>query len=166
MRKRLSSSGTALSSNQQRFVFAADFAFTTLANIADATITTTHAQTPDSYFMDDGERLTAVIRLPSNVPRERVAAADEALGLLDDDTGGGEPKLHVKVQEDGVRHAAQFRIRPSETVGALLAGYCRQRGLDVASVTLQFDGVALAPNATLADCGIEDDDIIDAVVRQ
>lgn len=158
-----------MSSNQQRFVAAAaDFAFiTTLVNITDVlTITTTHAQTPDSYFMDDGERLTAVIRLPSNVPRERVAAADEALGLLDDDTGGGEPKLHVKVQEDGVRHAAQFRIRPSETVGALLAGYCRQRGLDVASVTLQFDGVALAPNATLADCGIEDDDIIDAVVRQ
>ena len=108
--------------------------------------------------MDDGEKLTAVIRLPSSVSPDH-----EALGGLGAD--GGAHKIHVKVQQDGVKHAARFRISPTDTVHALLAGYCRRTGQDPAAVTLRFDGEAMAPARTLADYDIEDDYVIDAVVR-
>lgn len=115
--------------------------------------------------MDDGEKLTAVIRLPSSVSPDH-----EALGGLDGDgdelgADGGAHKIHVKVQQDGVKHAARFRISPTDTVHALLAGYCRRTGQDPAAVTLRFDGEAMAPARTLADYDIEDDYVIDAVVR-
>ena len=125
--------------------------------------------------MGDGEKLTAVIRLPESVSRSQPAATTNRLadgdGADNDDdddelgAAGGAHKIHVKVQQDGVRHAARFRISAAEPVQALLAGYCRRAGLDPAAVTLRFDGAALAPSRPLAAYAIEDEDVIDAVVR-
>lgn len=126
--------------------------------------------------MDDGERLTAVIRLPREqalpvLPGTTTGAAGAEPAPADDDgdelgAAGAAHKIHVKVQQDGVRHAARFRVCAAETtVQTLLAAYCRRARLDPAAVTLRFDGAALRRDRTLADCDIEDDDVIDAVVR-
>lgn len=121
--------------------------------------------------MDDTEELSLVIRVPDSGADEPALSSGGGSGDVAGGDGGdgGAPdvqKIFIKVQQEGKKHPMKANISPASTVESLVRAYCAKHELDPRCVVLQFDGLSMAPSKTLADYGIEDEDVIDAVVKR
>jgi len=124
-------------------------------------ITLKSTDTPETYFMGEIEKLNAVIRLPDDEVQSDIEDKKE-----DEQPQQQEEVICIKVQKDGMKHPATFRISPNKTVDTLLQGFCKKFGFSPDSIVLQFDGETMDRNKTLNDYGIESDDLIDAVEKK
>ncbi|KAJ3134535.1 hypothetical protein HK100_003495 [Physocladia obscura] len=55
----------------------------------------------------------------------------------------------------------KMRVKKSTTVGSMINAYLKKSGVVSAKMRLEFDHETLDADATVEDCGIEDDDMID-----
>lgn len=59
-----------------------------------------------------------------------------------------------------------FRIRRGTQLKKLIDAYCKKQGISRGSVRFLFDGSPIDESKTPEDLGMEDDDVIDAMVEQ
>ena len=134
--------------------------------------------------MDDTEELSLVVRVPDSGADDQAASSAGINSSSGDAATGGSSgagdgsavgtggaaqdvqKIFIKVQQEGKKHPMKASISPGSTVESLVRVYCAKHELDPQCVVLQFDGLSMAPSKTLADYGIEDEDVIDAVVKK
>jgi len=78
---------------------------------------------------------------------------------------GDKEHLHVKVRSPHGQEVF-FRIRRTTNLQKLMTAYCNRLGLPPDGVRFLFDGDRIRGDQTPKDIGLEDSDIIDAMVRQ
>lgn len=59
-----------------------------------------------------------------------------------------------------------FKIKKGTQLKKLIDAYCKKQGITRASVRFLFDGSPIDESKTPEDLGMEDDDVIDAMVEQ
>lgn len=59
-----------------------------------------------------------------------------------------------------------FRIRRGTLLKKLIDAYCKKQGISRGSVRFLFDGAPIDESKSPEDLGMEDDDVIDAMVEQ
>ncbi len=59
-----------------------------------------------------------------------------------------------------------FKVRSNVRVGKIFAAYCNRKAVAQSSVRFLFDGQRLDESKTLEELGIENDDVIDALLQQ
>lgn len=59
-----------------------------------------------------------------------------------------------------------FKIKKGTLLKKLIDAYCKKQGITRASVRFLFDGSPIDEGKTPEDLGMEDDDVIDAMVEQ
>jgi len=59
-----------------------------------------------------------------------------------------------------------FKIKPTTPMKKLMGAYCARASVSAASMRFLYDGTRLKEDATAQDMGIEDGDIIDAMLNQ
>lgn len=59
-----------------------------------------------------------------------------------------------------------FKIKSGTQIKKLIDAYCKKQGISRGSVRFLFDGSPIDENKTPEDLGMEDDDVIDAMVEQ
>jgi len=59
-----------------------------------------------------------------------------------------------------------FRLKKTTKMRSLINAFCKNKGLQEGSVRFSFDGQRLDGSSTVEDVGLEDNDIIDAMVEQ
>jgi len=75
------------------------------------------------------------------------------------------PKVQLKVVNmDGTE--IYFQIKKTTKMGKLMTAYCKKQGLVPGSVRFTFDGNRVGTETTPNDLGMDDGDIIDAMVEQ
>ncbi len=75
------------------------------------------------------------------------------------------PHINIKVvNADGAE--VFFKIKPSTTLKKLMEAFCQRLGLQFTSVRFSFDGNRISPEHTAAQLGMEEGDVIDAMVEQ
>jgi len=77
-----------------------------------------------------------------------------------------ETKLSLKLHRAG--ESATMEIAPTATFASLVERYCAEHGggtFAPGQVRLVFDGEDLAPSQTPAGCELEDDDLIDVIIK-
>ncbi|KAK7201867.1 small ubiquitin protein [Novymonas esmeraldas] len=90
---------------------------------------------------------------PAPVKAEAVAAAASAQQI----------SLKV-VNADGAEMF--FKIKRGTQLKKLIDAYCKKQGISRGSVRFLFDGAPIDESKTPEDLGMEDDDVIDAMVEQ
>jgi small ubiquitin-related modifier len=81
-----------------------------------------------------------------------------------------EPKQEIAqvslkvVNADGAE--MYFKIKRGTQMKKLMDAYCKRQGVNRTSVRFLFDGSPIDENKTPDDLGMEDDDVIDAMVEQ
>eukprot|EP01027_Heterolobosea_sp_BB2_P003179 GEZU01004825.1.p1 GENE.GEZU01004825.1~~GEZU01004825.1.p1 ORF type:complete len:102 (-),score=19.08 GEZU01004825.1:43-348(-) len=83
----------------------------------------------------------------------------------DDATTETKENISIKVA-NSEGHETIFRIKRSTPMGKLMDAYCKRQGLNMNSVRFNFDGVRIAPAQTARELGLEEEDVIDAMVEQ
>lgn len=94
--------------------------------------------------------------------------------MADQDPGANVPEKEVKaevpqvslkvVNADGAE--MYFKIKRGTQLKKLMDAYCKKQGIQRTSVRFLFDGAPIDENKTPDDIGMEDDDVIDAMVEQ
>jgi small ubiquitin-related modifier len=75
------------------------------------------------------------------------------------------PQVSLKVvNADGAE--MYFKIKRGTQLKKLMDAYCKKQGISRSSVRFLFDGSPIDENKTPDDIGMEDDDVIDAMVEQ
>lgn len=75
------------------------------------------------------------------------------------------PQVSLKVvNADGAE--MYFKIKRGTQLKKLMDAYCKKQGISRTSVRFLFDGSMIDENKTPDDLGMEDDDVIDAMVEQ
>ncbi|KAH8607080.1 putative Ubiquitin 2 like Rad60 SUMO like Ubiquitin family [Trypanosoma vivax] len=75
------------------------------------------------------------------------------------------PLVSIKVvNADGAEMF--FRIKNRTPLKKLIDAYCKKQGISRGSVRFLFDGSPIDESKTPEDMGMEDDDVIDAMVEQ
>jgi small ubiquitin-related modifier len=75
------------------------------------------------------------------------------------------PQVSLKVvNADGAE--MYFKIKRGTQLKKLMDAYCKKQGISRQSVRFLFDGSPIDENKTPDDIGMEDDDVIDAMVEQ
>ncbi|KEG12684.1 small ubiquitin protein [Trypanosoma grayi] len=75
------------------------------------------------------------------------------------------PLVSIKVvNADGAEMF--FKIKTGTQLKKLIDAYCKKQGISRSSVRFLFDGSPIDESKTPADLGMEDDDVIDAMVEQ
>ncbi|KAH9584164.1 Rad60/SUMO-like domain [Trypanosoma melophagium] len=75
------------------------------------------------------------------------------------------PVISIKVvNADGAEMF--FRIKAATQLKKLIDAYCKKQGISRSSVRFLFDGSPIDESKTPKDLGMEDDDVIDAMVEQ
>ncbi|KAG5485775.1 hypothetical protein LSCM1_07187 [Leishmania martiniquensis] len=59
-----------------------------------------------------------------------------------------------------------FKIKRGTQLKKLIDAYCKKQGISRGSVRFLFDGAPIDDSKTPEDLGMEDDDVIDAMVEQ
>ena len=59
-----------------------------------------------------------------------------------------------------------FKIKRGTQLKKLIDAYCKKQGISRGSVRFLFDGAPIDESKTPEDLGMEDDDVIDAMVEQ
>jgi small ubiquitin-related modifier len=59
-----------------------------------------------------------------------------------------------------------FKVKSSTLVKKVLASFCEHEGINAADVRFMFNGERLNPEDTVKLAGLEDGDVIDAMVMQ
>ncbi|KAK9814255.1 hypothetical protein WJX72_003009 [[Myrmecia] bisecta] len=78
--------------------------------------------------------------------------------------GGSETiQLKVKDQTGGEVH---FKVKTTTKFEKIMQAYCQKKSIDMAGMRFLFEGTRINNTSTPADLGMEDDDIIDAVMEQ
>lgn len=75
------------------------------------------------------------------------------------------PQVSLKViNADGAEMF--FKIKKATQLKKLIDAYCKKQGIGRASVRFLYDGEPIDESRTPEDLGMEDDDVIDAMVEQ
>jgi Ubiquitin-2 like Rad60 SUMO-like len=119
-----------------------------------------HMQSPADVDMEDGDIVDAMHAVPAPLRPSGTAANLGTFGDDDDDDG----RFTVFVQQSS-GDKQQFRMLPSDPFSKLAAAFCRKNALAEADVELHFDGEALAGRSTPEDVDMDDEDVVDAVVK-
>jgi small ubiquitin-related modifier len=73
--------------------------------------------------------------------------------------------LNLKVKaQDGTE--VYFKVKKTTKLKKLMNAYCNRVGKDIGSIRFLFDGERIEPESTPAEMGMEDEDVIDAMVEQ
>ncbi len=83
--------------------------------------------------------------------------------MADEKPGNEHLSLKVKAQ-DG--NEVFFKVKRTTQFHKVMGAYCKKVGADMESVRFLFDGQRLQPNQTPQEVGMEDEDVIDAMVMQ
>jgi small ubiquitin-related modifier len=59
-----------------------------------------------------------------------------------------------------------FKIRENTPLGKLFAAYCGKKGISPNSIRFLYDGQRLTETSTPKSMGMENDDVIDALIQQ
>jgi small ubiquitin-related modifier len=86
-----------------------------------------------------------------NAPPEAEAADPDRISLRVVSQDGGE---------------VFFKIRKSTPLGKLMSAYCDRKGQSPSSIRFLFDGQRVNDSDTPKTLGMEDDDVIDALLQQ
>lgn len=90
-----------------------------------------------------------------------------AAGTGEEAPAAGEPRIRIKVQLEESKTVHKFLILRSDPIKKLVDGFRRKAELlEKVHLVLKFDGETLDPAKSLEECGIEDDDQVDAVVSK
>ena len=60
---------------------------------------------------------------------------------------------------------AKYRINKTDPLQKLLDAFCAKTSTDISRVRLMFDGDILPPNSSAEDHDLEDDDVLDVLIR-
>ncbi|ONI14348.1 hypothetical protein PRUPE_4G277000 [Prunus persica] len=93
-----------------------------------------------------------------NTEKRKTLALKMSGGRSDEDT----VRLKVQFNKDGVQ--TFFRVKRSTKLQKLMEAFCKNRSLDPKSIEFTFDSVRLEKNKTPEQLGMEDGDLIDALV--
>eukprot|EP01120_Amphizonella_sp_Union-15-10_P015706 TRINITY_DN8124_c0_g2_i1.p1 TRINITY_DN8124_c0_g2~~TRINITY_DN8124_c0_g2_i1.p1 ORF type:complete len:103 (-),score=28.06 TRINITY_DN8124_c0_g2_i1:108-386(-) len=85
-----------------------------------------------------------------------------------DEAGAAQPKqehINLKVvAQDGTE--VLFKIKNSTPLRKLMEAYCQRQAIEPNSIRFLFDGNRLREDQTPEELGMEDHDVIDAVLQQ
>ena len=59
-----------------------------------------------------------------------------------------------------------FKIKKNTPLKKLMEAFCNKQGLNLSAVRFLSDGVRITPDKTAADLGLQDGDVIDAMMNQ
>ncbi|BFU18413.1 ubiquitin family protein [Entamoeba histolytica HM-1:IMSS-B] len=59
-----------------------------------------------------------------------------------------------------------FKIKKNTPLKKLMEAFCNKQGLNMSSVRFLSDGVRITPDKTASDLGLQDGDVIDAMMNQ
>ncbi|EZG44343.1 putative ubiquitin-like protein [Gregarina niphandrodes] len=77
------------------------------------------------------------------------------------------PTDHIQVKVRSVDgNEVYFRIRKTTKMEKLMTTYCARLGQSLDAVRFLYDGERIRGDHTAEDLGMEDDDLIDAMVQQ
>lgn len=89
----------------------------------------------------------------------------KAEGQAKDASAAAQQQVSLKVvNADGAEMF--FKIKKGTQLKKLIDAYCKKQGITRASVRFLFDGSPVDESKTPEDLGMEDDDVIDAMVEQ
>jgi len=108
---------------------------------------------------------SAAVDSDGNVANGTNTSGDGANGGENNTEGNDKEHLHVKVRSPHGQEVF-FRIRRTTNLQKLMTAYCNRLGLPPDGVRFLFDGDRIRGDQTPKDIGLEDSDIIDAMVRQ
>ena len=93
-----------------------------------------------------------------------------------DPSGSAAPETSDLKQEVGQQVALKvvnadgaevyFKIKKQTALKKLMEAYCKKQGIQRASVRFLYDGNPVEEDKTPEDLGMEDDDVIDAMIEQ
>lgn len=94
---------------------------------------------------------------PPPAPENPTVKAEQA--------GSAAPQISLKVvNADGAEMT--FRIKTTTQLKKLFDAYCKRQSINRQSVRFLFDGTPVDENKSPEDLGMEDEDVIDAMVEQ
>ena len=98
----------------------------------------------------------------SNSPRntEREDVKNEAK-----EKSGNNEQINLKVVTQDSTEVF-FKIKKNTPLKKLMEAFCNKQGLNMSSVRFLNDGVRITPDKTAADLGLQDGDVIDAMMNQ
>ena len=67
---------------------------------------------------------------------------------------------------DSTGHETHFKARPTSEIKKVIAAYHKQRGTNAGSTRFLFEGSRIDESKTIGDLGIEDGNVIDALLQQ
>ena len=76
-----------------------------------------------------------------------------------------EPTIKIRVKDQN-GYQTIFIMKRSTKMGKVFKAYAQRKGVDVRGLRFMIDGEEINPEATPNDLGLEDDDVIDALLRQ
>lgn len=77
----------------------------------------------------------------------------------------GQERIMITIMGwDGVR--VTFRVRPNTVWGRVVDAYCARAAVDYVTIRFVFDGETCSREATVEQLGLEDGDIVDALVQE
>eukprot|EP01054_Gregarina_sp_Poly1_P005857 Gregarina_sp_Poly_1__5856@NODE_3087_length_1394_cov_831_048229_g1956_i0_p2_GENE_NODE_3087_length_1394_cov_831_048229_g1956_i0NODE_3087_length_1394_cov_831_048229_g1956_i0_p2_ORF_typecomplete_len112_score26_47Rad60SLD/PF11976_8/1_2e27ubiquitin/PF00240_23/0_0039FERM_N/PF09379_10/0_22_NODE_3087_length_1394_cov_831_048229_g1956_i010011336 len=96
-------------------------------------------------------------------PEQPAAAAAPASGAAGTDAGNQHIQLKVRSVDDNVVY---FRIKKKTKMEKLMSTYCARLGQSMDAVRFLYDGERIRGEHTPEELGMEDNDLIDAMVQQ
>ncbi|OEH80585.1 ubiquitin-like protein smt3 [Cyclospora cayetanensis] len=84
--------------------------------------------------------------------------------MSEDKKDGDNPEKEHMQLKDGSE--VYFKIKRRTKLEKLMTAYCNRLGQSIDSVRFLYDGERVKPEKTPMDLGIEDGDVIDAMVQQ
>jgi len=77
----------------------------------------------------------------------------------------GEPTIKIRVKDQN-GYQIMFIMKRSTRMAKVFKAYAQQKGVDVRGLRFMIHGEEVNPEATPIDLGLEDDDVVDALLRQ
>lgn len=106
-----------------------------------------------------------VISSESQVPIAAVGSATSSNSAVGSVPPSSSERLHIFVR-DGAGELTGFNVSSSVTFGRLAALVAGRMDIDVPALNLLVDGERQDPHRTLAECGIHDEHVLDALLNQ
>lgn len=92
--------------------------------------------------------------------KKKNLAPEHGLEMEEDD---GKIVLHVRVNEN--RDPLKYRIAVDDPLSKIVEHIAKDNSVSVSAVILKFDGDVLTHNSTPEDHGLENEDLIDAIIK-